>query len=88
MENSLISGLRLAIKNCGIIESDMIAERDRILPELEGAHYLNGSTIHLIERQYNEKIENTQDEIDGMKAHLRRLEAEPARKDDASEAQG
>lgn len=74
-ENSLISGIRKAIENCGIIENDMVEERDKVLPVLNGAHYLNASTLHLVERQYNEKIENANQEIEDMQTHLKELMA-------------
>ena len=75
-ENSLISGIRKAIENCEIAESNMIKERDKVLPILRGARHLNASTFHLVERQYNEKIENAHQEIEDIQAHLKELMAD------------
>lgn len=74
--NSLVPGIRRAIENCEAMESKMLDERNALLPALERARYLNASTIHLVEYQYNQKIGNTRQEIAEMREHLKELGAD------------
>lgn len=74
MGNSLIPGIRLAIKNCRTLLYDTQAEKERIMPILRQARFINTGNINLIESQYNDKIGHLQDDIIGMGNHLMELE--------------
>lgn len=70
MENSLIPGIRLEIKNCRTLLYDTQAEKERIMPILRQARHINTGNINLIESQYNDKISRLQDDIISMGEHL------------------
>lgn len=76
MENSLIPGIRLEIKNCRTLLYDTQAEKERIMPILRQARHINTGNINLIESQYNDKISKLQDDIISMGNHLLELEGE------------
>lgn len=76
MGNSLIPGIRLAIKNCRTLLYDTQAEKERIMPILRRARFINTGNINLIELQYNDKISQLQDDIIAMGNHLLELEGE------------
>ena len=71
----LILKINVAIEECKKCKSEMTAEMLNIMPKLEKSHYINVNIIHMIERQYNEKISNMQQEIADMESHVKELEA-------------
>ena len=71
----LILKINAAIEECKKRESEMTAEMLNIMPMLEKSHYINGNIFHMVERQYNEKISNVQQEIADMEAHVKELES-------------
>ena len=75
MGDSLILVIRKAIENCAIADEKMKNERNEVIKVLNSARYLDASTLHLVERQYNEKISNVQHDITDMKAHVKELES-------------
>jgi hypothetical protein len=72
--NNLISKINAAIEECKKRESEMTAEMSNIMPKLEKLHYINGNIVHMVERQYNEKIGNVQRDISEMESHVKELE--------------
>ena len=72
--DAIIPHIKAAISECEKRETAIVAEMMNIMPQLEKAHYINGNMVHMIERQYNEKIENVRAEIIGMEAHVKELE--------------
>jgi hypothetical protein len=72
--NELIPRINIAISECKKRETKMEAEMLNIMPQLEKAHYISADVIHLIERKYNEKIENVREEIESMEAHVKEME--------------
>lgn len=76
MEDSLIPGIRKAIENCSIDAKKMESECSEVMKVLIGARYLNASTLHLVERQYNDKISNVRQEITDMQTHIKELEGQ------------
>lgn len=72
----LNSGIRLGIRNCKTLLYDTQAEKERILPMLRQARFINTGNINLIESQYNDKIDRLQDDIIAMGTHLVELEGE------------
>jgi hypothetical protein len=75
MGDSLILVIRKAIENCTISYEKMKNERNEVINVLNSARYLDASTLHLVERQYNEKISNVQQDIADMEAHMKELES-------------
>jgi len=74
--SELIPHIKAAIAECEKREDDMAAEMMNIMPQIRKSHYISASTVHLIERQYNEKISNVCQEIADMEAHVKELEAQ------------
>lgn len=74
MQDSLIQRIQQAIKDCTATLEKMESERDVVMDVLRKARYINCDTLHLVEDQYSEKIDNTREEISSMTEHLRELE--------------
>lgn len=72
----LIPGIHKAIKSCNIILQDTIKEKERLLPLLRQAKYINTAHITQIESQYNDRISRLQDDIIAMGNRLAELEGQ------------
>jgi hypothetical protein len=71
--NSLIPSIEKEIAACKKILAGLTAEKENIMPQLEKARYINADVIHLIERQYDDKIENKKMDIEDMETYVQGL---------------